>query len=1629
MTKKSILIFAAFLVLAAGNFNALAADLDGDNLDSAYDLNDLNIDTDDDGVFDLYDFDQNGDGFGDNQIAVDTDGDGIHDDADVNDSYPSGTPTFITSKTVGVGGTIDSLADYVNIGQEDDLTLDGGLYFVDSIYIGTGSSTAPNPTKTNVYVPPTTTELANFELAFALLEIRNFYQANLLLSDLNQDGDTAGGDDYDYEIVHYVNQVPNTPTTHDVYCLEEIAGRSAGRGIYCINYAAENNHHISIPHPEFDSGTDREGADIFWEGENRYFSMSTTHRCGIATLSACGGTTSACSCKAAECNDGDPGDPGIEPTQEFRLSDMAHAVDNFFYDFGRLVHIRNSIDLTEDIYTVQLHGCSDTSCPDNHGDGSTTSADNDPFDDDQLDGSISDNIIVRLSVGSTSNFSAGLGLAVNALQLALQTAMDTIAGGAGLGAKVRSCNLDTHIENEGVSNGAGNGTTNGVTDFYDDKLCGTTNPLGRFINGVVSGFYTVSDPNGGPDLSVENACESSSANDPNSTDIQNSRFLHVEQNFDIRDDDGVADDYRYTLILNALLSEIPSANPIENEVSGNTDSDGDGILDAYDPFDDSIDGDSDGLPLGIDPDDGDDDIDGDGILDGVDYSINGTIFNGVDTNANGIKDSTETAVILKVEFTDANSADNESIGGNLPTLTVQGGISSSSQSIEINAADGTAQLAQNDYSFTNPTIINIPAGDYTTPQIISLSGLSIVDDLTVEGNEDFTLTLSNPTAELTIDDADNDTSTLSSTIYTISDDETAGVNITVTDNLTSEAGDQGSFSVVLSTAPTGDVVVSLASSNINEGTLSSTSLTFTTLNWSIPQQITVTGVDDVLSDGTQIYTVITDIDDVLTADTNYDNLVDGDIVDPSFQNQNDDAPAVLINVVDNETTEAGGRAELQFSLAAQPAGGHDIEVGLASSNSNEGTVQASIVIANANWNTPASNSITITGVDDAILDGSITFTINTTIISAPVGSGYETMVDNDIANPSITNLDDEQTISITALDANASENPVENGQFRLNLSAINSSGVPIVATLTIAGEAQNGTDYTNIANTISIPSGANVALIDLIPLDDADIEGYEEVIISISSTDAGNIVVDSTSATVVISDDEDTDGDGVSNAFEDAGFNAGDGNGDGIADSMQINVSGAPNPVTGAYSTLHSTGTCDFITENQFFAESAFSDDSDTTYPVGLADFTLDCDSAGQGSTIVIYYDQLYDTSSWTYRKYNSNTSTYSDISDLITFSTATVGGTPVTTVSFTVTDGDARTDEDGILNGEISDPSGPAIVTGGGGGGSTTYVSQGGGIHRTCTTPNIDQLQYNISTQSLNFNVQDFGSTGIWARDYTQALRENIKLSIESAEIEAIIPEGEAIDNLVQVSIKIDKELLNTDQNNTLTLEVSNDAAYFLDTTCETEVEISISQEEVQESDENSEVIEGVNEEEEELIKNSCELRLIPEVQSINSSELEKHTRGANDQTVIKKLIEKGLILKRDNLKLNEAISRAEVAKVVSLARQDTLNICSENSKLNKSSWYYDYMRNLVNNGAISGDINGDYAPERLINKAELSKILTLSFKEVSQKSSTINQDWYLPFTNAFNEFFEGRSNLVDADPSSKIKRIEFFSLIELLL
>jgi hypothetical protein len=174
----------------------------------------------------------------------------------------------------------------------------------------------------------------------------------------------------------------------------------------------------------------------------------------------------------------------------------------------------------------------------------------------------------------------------------------------------------------------------------------------------------------------------------------------------------------------------------------------------------------------------------------------------------------------------------------------------------------------------------------------TLSGLTDTDWATAGGFESGTTTTINLATTFFTNDAHN-SPRLGSASFSVT---TADITVTPTSGVTDENGSSFDFDVVLTSAPSADVTVPISSSDTTEGIVSNASLTFTSGNWSVPQTITVTGVDDAVQDGDIPYTLVTGA--AVSADANYSGIDPDDI---TATNADDDLPPVFSGPLADQT--------------------------------------------------------------------------------------------------------------------------------------------------------------------------------------------------------------------------------------------------------------------------------------------------------------------------------------------------------------------------------------------------------------------------------------------------------------------------------------------------------------------------------------------------------------------------------------------------------------------------------------------------------------------------------------------------------------------------------------------------------
>ena len=216
------------------------------------------------------------------------------------------------------------------------------------------------------------------------------------------------------------------------------------------------------------------------------------------------------------------------------------------------------------------------------------------------------------------------------------------------------------------------------------------------------------------------------------------------------------------------------------------------------------------------------------------------------------------------------------------------------------------------------------------------------------------------------------TGTPATSTVSITDDDTAGVNISET-SLEIEEGDSDTYTVVLDTQPAGDVTVTIGGATGTDVTLDKTTLTFTTGNWDTAQTVRVTAEQDSDAVDEEVVNITHTVSS--TADTQYDGISAG---------------SVAVTVTDDETPAPG----LTLTMAPPAHGDTDVD-----GKVNLGDTLRYRAVATNSGNVPLEN----VKVKDALIN-----TSGTDCASLPIGATCTstvtyTIVQTDVEAGSVSN--------------------------------------------------------------------------------------------------------------------------------------------------------------------------------------------------------------------------------------------------------------------------------------------------------------------------------------------------------------------------------------------------------------------------------------------------------------------------------------------------------------------------------------------------------------------------------------------------------------------------------------------------
>lgn len=121
------------------------------------------------------------------------------------------------------------------------------------------------------------------------------------------------------------------------------------------------------------------------------------------------------------------------------------------------------------------------------------------------------------------------------------------------------------------------------------------------------------------------------------------------------------------------------------------------------------------------------------------------------------------------------------------------------------------------------------------------------------------------------------------------------------------------------------------------------------------------------------------------------------------------------------------------------------------------------------------------------------------------------------SDPAYFSYDLRPTVTITATDNTATENPLTTGYFTVTRTGSTTSALTV--SYSVSGTATAGSDYNSLSGSVTIPAGSTSATITVTPINDTVVESDETVIVTLNTNSAYNRG-SPYSATVTITSDD-----------------------------------------------------------------------------------------------------------------------------------------------------------------------------------------------------------------------------------------------------------------------------------------------------------------------------------------------------------------------------------------------------------------------------------------------------------------------------------------------------------------------------
>ena len=297
-----------------------------------------------------------------------------------------------------------------------------------------------------------------------------------------------------------------------------------------------------------------------------------------------------------------------------------------------------------------------------------------------------------------------------------------------------------------------------------------------------------------------------------------------------------------------------------------------------------------------------------------------------------------------------------------------------------------------------PAPITFTTSDWSTAQTVTVTA---VDDAVVEGAHTGTITHS-------ASGGGYDGVSISSVVANNADNDSPSVTVTESGGSTdvAEGGATDSYTLVLDLEPSGTVTITVSPDA--DVSVSATTLNFTTGNWSSPQTLTVTTVDDAVVEGLHIGTITHS-----ASGGSYDGVSVSDVVANITDN---DVGGVIVTETAGSTDVAEGGATDTYDVVLDSAPSGTVTITITP-DSQVTVSPAPLTFTTSEWST--AQTVTVTAVNDTVVEGTHTGTIT----HSASGGGLDGVSISDV----VANITDNEVASVTVTESAGSTVATEGG--------------------------------------------------------------------------------------------------------------------------------------------------------------------------------------------------------------------------------------------------------------------------------------------------------------------------------------------------------------------------------------------------------------------------------------------------------------------------------------------------------------------------------------------------------------------------------------------------------------------------